>query len=89
MGNYSFDAAEFVIRLTKYALEGLVVSVAAFFFPATRLDWPDIMLIGLSAACSFAMLDFFAPGIGASARQGAGFGIGANIVGFPAGAMGR
>lgn len=83
MGNYSFDATEFVIRLTKYALEGLVVAVAAFFFPSVRLDWPDIMLIGLSAACTFALLDFFAPGIGNSARQGAGFGIGANLVGFP------
>jgi hypothetical protein len=31
----------------------------------------------------FAVLDVLTPGIGVTARQGAGFGIGANLVGFP------
>jgi hypothetical protein len=37
------------------------------------------------AASVFAILDVVSPSIGATARQGAGFGIGANLVGFPGG----
>jgi hypothetical protein len=35
------------------------------------------------AAVVFAVLDFLAPTIGVTARQGAGFGLGAKLVGFP------
>jgi hypothetical protein len=31
----------------------------------------------------FAILDAVSPSIGVTARQGAGFGLGANLVGFP------
>jgi hypothetical protein len=41
-------------------------------------------MIGLSAAITFFLLDLFAPSVGSGARTGAGFGIGAQIVGFPA-----
>ena len=39
----------------------------------------------LVAAATFAVLDLFAPNssVASAARQGAGFGIGANLVGFP------
>lgn len=77
-----FDGKQFVIRLTKYTLEGVVVAVAAFFFPDMTPTFDQILVIGLVAACTFALLDFFAPAIGTTARQGAGFGIGANLVGF-------
>ena len=80
---FSFDATEFLVRLSKYLLEGIVVAVACYFFPDTNLSWDRIFLIALTAACTFSLLDFFAPSIGAAARQGAGFGIGANLVGFP------
>jgi hypothetical protein len=46
----------------------------------------DILLIGMIAAATFAVLDLFAPSIGSSVRSGAGFGIGANLAGFPGGA---
>ena len=35
------------------------------------------------AAVSFALLDLLAPAVGLTMRQGAGFGLGANLVGFP------
>lgn len=87
MANFSFDASEFLIRLTKYFLEGLTVALAAYFIPNTKLGWEQIVLIALTAACTFSILDFFAPSISGSARQGAGFGIGANLVGFPGNTM--
>jgi hypothetical protein len=41
-------------------------------------------MIGLTAAATFAILDIYAPSVGSGARTGAGFGIGATMVGFPA-----
>jgi len=35
----------------------------------------------LTAAATFSILDVFIPAMGSSARGGAGFGIGANLVG--------
>jgi hypothetical protein len=47
------------------------------------MDPTEVLLISLVAAATFAVLDLFAPSIGSSVRTGAGFGIGANLVGFP------
>ena len=71
--------------LFKYVLEGLAVAVAAFFIPQRKVDVTEIVMIGLTAAAVFAVLDQFSPTVGASARQGAGFGIGLNQVGWQAG----
>lgn len=83
MNDYQFDINEIFVRMFKYLLEGLVVSFAAFMFPENRMKFDEIVLIGFVAAAVFSLLDLFSPSIGISARQGAGFGIGANIVGFP------
>lgn len=69
----------------KYLLEGIAVAVAAYFIPRKKVDITEIIFIALSAAATFALLDIFAPKVGSSARTGAGFGIGANVVGWPAG----
>lgn len=37
------------------------------------------------AAATFSVLDIFIPSVGASARNGAGLGIGFNLVRFPGG----
>jgi len=68
--------------LIKYLLEGLAVAVAAFFIPARRVEVKEVVLIALTAAAVFAILDQFSPSIAVSARQGAGFGIGLNQVGW-------
>ena len=71
-------------RLVKYAFEGLAVAIAAYFFPGKTLKMSEIGMIALTALATFAVLDVYAPSVGASARTGAGFGIGAGLVGFPA-----
>jgi hypothetical protein len=43
----------------------------------------EILTLAVVAAAVFAILDVVSPSIGVTARQGAGFGIGANLVGFP------
>lgn len=79
------EAKELMIRIFKYFLEGLVVAIAAFYMPGRKPNADEVIIIGLIAAATFAVLDLFAPSIGQSVRQGAGFGVGANLVGFPAG----
>jgi hypothetical protein len=43
----------------------------------------EVGMIALVAAATFGILDAYAPSVGSSARTGAGFGIGAHLVGFP------
>ena len=85
MPDYSFDGTEILVRFFKYALEGTIVAFAAYFIPQRVMKAEEILMIALIAAATFAVLDLFAPSIGASVRTGAGFGIGANLVGFPGG----
>ena len=78
-----FSVGEFVSRALKYLVEGLAVAVAAVFIPKKSLPLEEIASLALVAAAVFALLDVLAPSIGVTARQGAGFGLGANLVGFP------
>ncbi len=77
------DFADLIKRLVKYALEGLAVAVACYLLPGKKLRADEIGTIALTALAVFAILDIYAPSVGSSARTGAGFGIGANLVGFP------
>ena len=76
-----FDSTEFLVRLCKYLLEGIVVAVAAYFFTDTSISWDSILLIALTASCTFALIGSLAPSLSASVRQGAGLGVGLKLVG--------
>lgn len=85
------DWNELLRRALKYLIEGLMVAIAAYAIPnldpkgkgGLKLD--EILFIALTAAATFSILDTFIPSMAVSARSGAGFGIGANLVGFPGG----
>ena len=79
----NFSMGELVKRAIKYLVEGLMVAIVAFVIPQKPLKYDEIAIIALMAAATFSILDTFVPSMGASARTGAGFGIGANLVGFP------
>ena len=78
-----FDIQEVIKRMIKYLIEGACVAVAAFFIPKHKPDIMEVTLIAITAAATFALLDMFAPSIYISAKQGAGLGIGAKLVGWP------
>jgi len=80
----AFDLQEVVKRAVKYLIEGGAVAVAAFYIPEKQPKIEEIVMIAITAAATFALLDMYAPSIGSAARQGTGFGIGANLAGFPA-----
>jgi len=78
-----FDLGELVKRAVKYLVEGLMVALAAFAIPKKSLQLDEVALIALTAAATFSILDTYVPSMAQPARSGAGFGIGANLVGFP------
>jgi|TARA_B100000900_G_scaffold412780_1_gene435253 ABC-type Co2+ transport system permease subunit len=80
-----FDIQELIKRIIKYLVEGIMVAIAAYSIPKQSLKVEEVIIIALTAAATFAVLDVFIPSMGESARGGAGFGIGANLVGFPGG----
>jgi len=83
--NGVINVAELVKRMIKYLVEGLMVALAAYAIPKRSLNMEEIILISLTAAATFSILDTYIPSMGVSARSGAGFGIGANLVKFPGG----
>ncbi len=85
------DAQELVRRAVTYIVEGLVVAIAAFALPKKKLELEEVVMIAAVAAATFALLDLFGRKNSQGqnlmadwARSGAGFGIGAKMVGFPA-----
>ena len=81
--DYTFDTQEMFTRLVKYLMEGLVVGIVAAVLPSKSLTFQEILLLALTAASIFAILDLVAPAIGASARQGVGLATGFGVMGFP------
>ena len=82
LGNL-FDLGELIRRVVKYLVEGIMVAIAAYAIPKRSLNLDEVMLIALTAAATFSILDTYVPSMAVSARSGSGFGMGANIVGFP------
>ena len=78
-----FELGELVKRAIKYLVEGLMVALAAYAIPKKSLQLDEVALIALTAAATFSILDTYVPSMAQPARSGAGFGIGANLVGFP------
>lgn len=81
--NNWLDLGELLRRAFKYLVEGFMVAIAAYAIPKRVLNLEEVMLIALTAAATFSILDTFLPSLSVAAHTGAGFGIGANLVGFP------
>ena len=84
----SLNPSELIQKAIKYLIEGIVVALACFFVSygsgkKSSLNLEEILIVALTASATFSILDTYIPTMGVSARSGAGFGIGANLVGFP------
>jgi ABC-type Co2+ transport system permease subunit len=77
------NIVELVKRIIKYLVEGLMVAIAAYAIPKRSLNIEEIILIALTAAATFSILDTYVPAIGVSARSGTGLGIGLSMSGLP------
>jgi ABC-type Co2+ transport system permease subunit len=75
------DLTELVKRAIKYLIEGLVISLVLVILPKKQLQVEEIVIVALTAAATFSILDVFIPSMGTSARNGAGMGLGLNVIG--------
>ena len=79
----TFDFQELVKRIVKYLVEGFIVAIVAIVVPKKALSVEEVIILSLVAAATFSILDVFIPSMGSSVRQGAGLGLGFNLVKFP------
>jgi len=77
----SFDFSELVKRAIKYIVEGIIVAIAAYAIPKHSLKVEEVVLVALTAAATFSVLDVFIPSMGQSARSGVGGVVGVNLAG--------
>ena len=70
------DFSEILGRALKYLMEGLAVGLACYF---TKLKMDEIIIIAITAAATFAILDMYTPQISQLVRMGIGFGIGSQF----------
>ena len=78
----NIDPTDVLRRATKYLVEGFAVALAAYYIPKKKINLNEIMIIAITAASMFALLDVLAPTIGGYVRTGMGIGIGLGQVGF-------
>lgn len=76
-----FDFSELIKRVIKYIVEGIIVALAAYAIPKKSLNVEEVVIIALTAAATFSVLDVFIPSMGTSARGGAATGLGINLIG--------
>lgn len=79
--NGMVDFTELVKRIIKYLVLGLVISVVAIVIPKKSLNLEEVIILALSAAATFSILDVFVPSISESAKNGLGMGVGLNMMG--------
>tara|TARA_B100000586_G_C20062359_1_gene406840 strand:+ start:119 stop:364 length:246 start_codon:yes stop_codon:yes gene_type:complete len=76
---FQINLRDIVIRLIKYLVEGFAVALAAYYVPKKKTSSEEIMMIAITAAATFAILDMAAPAVSIGARFGAGFSTGSGI----------
>jgi hypothetical protein len=78
--DFGIDWTEVIRRALKYLFEGLAVGLASMYLiKGAKLE--AAIMVGITAAATFAILDAFVPVSGASSRIGSGLAIGAQLVG--------
>jgi hypothetical protein len=78
---FESDWRDLLKRAVKYLFEGIAVAFVAYAFTRGKLNLREILMLGITAAFVFAILDTFSPTISLGARFGAGFGIGQSVFG--------
>lgn len=76
-----YDMNEIVKRGIKYLIEGILVAIACYAIPKRTMNVEEVLVIALTAAATFSILDVFVPSMAGAARSGAGTGIGLGVIG--------
>jgi len=79
--NNMVDFTELIKRIIKYLVLGLVIAVVAIVIPKKSLNLEEVILLALSAAATFSILDVFVPSISDATKNGIGLALGTGIAG--------
>jgi|UniRef100_A0A6C0LR28 ABC-type Co2+ transport system permease subunit len=79
--NGLLDFSEIVKRIIKYLVLGLCIAIVAIVIPKKSLNVEEILILALSAAATFSILDTFLPSVGDSAKMGIGLSVGSALGG--------
>ena len=66
--------------LVKYFVQGLAVAVASYLVMRNQIKTEEILVIALTAAAVYSVLDTYAPALGVGARLGTGVSLGMKLV---------
>jgi len=83
-----FQLGTVIYRIASFLIQGFAVGLAAFLIARTKninVPWDYVVLIGFTAAAVLSILMLYAKPVANSFQFGLGAGLGANLVGFPAG----
>lgn len=76
----NIDYANVLERILKYLIEGISVGLVCYF--VSKLNFDQIIIISVSAASIFAILDMYSPVISNGARIGTGLTVATHFIGF-------
>lgn len=79
----SFNSRELCKKVVKYILQGAIISIAVLLLNKNKPDFEAVVALGLIASATYAIIDLFAPSLTMPVNLGVGFGVGAQLVGFP------
>ena len=78
----TIDTHELCRRVVKYLLMGVVIAISTLILPKQKIDFESVLALALISGATFAIIDTFIPTMSYPVQLGAGFGIGAGLVGF-------
>ena len=61
---YNRDKFEILRRIIKYIIQSITVAIACYWIPKTKLDQNEIIMISITSAAIFCILDMFSPSMG-------------------------
>lgn len=67
-------------QVLRYLIEGLVVAIAGYYIPSKKPDLHEVVMIALTAASTFALLELYMPDSYMMARLGFGFTTGQRLI---------
>ena len=80
----SIDVRMLCNKVVRYLILGFVISIASLLVTRQKMGLEEVIILGLVGSATFAIIDTFAPTLTYPVQLGAGFGVGASLVGFPA-----
>lgn len=79
--DFGLDWMVVIRKLLRYCVMGIMSAFVAFYLARGKLDFESVIVMGLSIASAYAVLDLYSPSSGIAARYGFGATVGSVLAG--------